>query len=149
MPESSTSAVAPTSRVDRVLGAVVTFAGGGVVGFVLAIVLTPNATTASLAVPLAAGALTGAVACGVLVFAGGYGRLLIPVEGRRWTVELAFAVALVTAAIGLAEVADVASDLLVAGIVACSLLGTRWLGDAVADARGWYDRDAYYRNQDG
>jgi hypothetical protein len=146
MPKSATSTVAPTSRVDRVLGALVTFAAGGVVGFVLAIVLTPNATTASLAVPLAAAGLTGAVAAGVLVFAGGYDRLLIPVEGRRWTFELVLAVALVAAAIGLAETVEVASDLLVAGIVACSLLGTRWLGDAVADARGWYDRDRYYRD---
>ncbi|WP_227132599.1 hypothetical protein [Halorubellus salinus] len=149
MPESSTSTVAPTSRVDRVLGALVTFAGGAVVGFVLAVVLAPDATATSFVVPLVVAALAGALATGVLVFAGGYDRLLVPVEGRRWAVELAFALALVTAAIGLADVADVASDLVVAGIVVCSLLGTRWLGNAVADARGWYDRDAYYRTQDG
>jgi hypothetical protein len=149
MSESSTSTVAPTSRVDRVLGALVTFAGGAVVGFVLAVVLAPDATATAFVVPLAAAALIGAVATGVLVVAGGYDRLLVPVEGRRWTVELAFALALVTAALGLADVAGVASDLLVAGLIACSLLGTRWLGNAVADARGWYDRDAYYRDQDG
>ncbi|MFC6952104.1 hypothetical protein [Halorubellus litoreus] len=142
MQPSSTNAV---PRVDRVLGALVTFAGGAVVGFVLAVVLAPDATATSLAVPLAGAGLTGAAATVVLVFAGGYDRLLIPVEGRRWAVELLAALAFVTAALALADAADVASDLLVVGIVASSLLGTRWLGDRVADALDWYDRDAYYR----
>ncbi|WP_323674507.1 hypothetical protein [Halorubellus sp. PRR65] len=142
---SPTSSVAPVPRVDRVLGALVTFVAGAVLGFVLGILLAPDPT--SLVVPLAS-ALAGAVLTGVLVVAGGYDRLLIPVEGRRWTVELAAALVLVVAALWIAETADVASDLLVLALVACSLLGTRWLGDAVADARDWYDRDAYYREGD-
>lgn len=139
------SPTAPVSRVDRALGALVTFAAGAVVGFVLAVVLAPDATATSLAVPLAAAGLAGAAATVGLVFAGGYDRLLIPVEGRRWAVELLAALAFVTAAIALADAVDFVSDLLVVGIIASSLLGTRWLGDSVAEARDWYDRDAYYR----
>ncbi|NHN41940.1 hypothetical protein G9C85_09905 [Halorubellus sp. JP-L1] len=144
----SASSVAPVSAVDRALGALVTFAGGAVVGFVLALLLAPNPTESALVVPLATAVLAGTAAAGALVYAGGYDRILIPVEGRRWTVELAFALAVVAGAFALADVADVVSDVLVVGIVALSLLGTRRIGDAVADARGWYDRDDYYRENE-
>jgi hypothetical protein len=142
---SAASSIAPVPRVDRVLGALVTFAAGAVVGVVLAVVLAPDPTSAVVPV---AGVLAGTVATGILVVAGGYDRLLTPVEGRRWATELAVALALVVAVLRFAEAAGATSDLVVVALVACSLLGTRWLGDAAADARDWYDRDAYYRERD-
>jgi hypothetical protein len=143
----SSSSAAPVPFVDRVLGGLVTFAAGALVGFVAAVLLAPDPTAGALAVPLAAAALAGTAAAGVLVYAGGYDRLLVPVEGRRWTVELALAVTLVFVALTVADALAVSSDVLVLAVVALSLAGTRRVGDAVADAFDWYDREASHREQ--
>jgi hypothetical protein len=143
----SSSPTAPVPFVDRALGGLVTFAGGALVGFVAAVVLAPDPTGSALLVPLAAGALAGTAAAGTLVYAGGYDRLLVPVEGRRWTVELAFAVALVLLVLSVADALSISSDALVVAVVALAVLGTRRVGDAVADAFDWYDRDAAHRDQ--
>lgn len=137
MPRNSTAASVPP--VDRALGATVTFVAGAVLGYVLALVLTPSPTGATGTVPAFAGVVVGLTATVALVFGGGYDRLLVPVEGRRWVVELAFAFAVVTATSALAEAVTLVSDVFVVGVLALSLLGTRRVGDAVADARGWYD----------
>ena len=143
----SQSSTAPVPLVDRALGGLVTFAGGALVGFVAAVVLAPDPTGSTLLVPLAAAAVAGTVAAGTLVYAGGYDRLLIPVEGRRWTVELALATALVVVVLSVADALSISADALVAAVVALAVVGTRRVGDAVADAFDWYDRDAYHRDQ--
>jgi hypothetical protein len=147
-PSSASSSVAPVSGVDRTLGALVTFAAGSVVGLFGALLLAPTPTDSAVVVPLAVGVAVGAVATGVLVYAGGYDRLLVPIEGRRWLVELTFALLVVTGAFALADLLAIASDVLVVATLALPLFGTRRVGDAVADARGWYDRDTYYRERE-
>jgi len=133
------SAVPDTPPVDRAFGAVVTFAAGSVLGYVLAVVLTPDATTGTSVVPASGGVAVGLAAVVVFVFAGGYEHLFVPVEGRRWAVELGVAFAVVAGAFGLADAIPVVPDVLALVVVVLGLLGTRRIGEAVADARGWYD----------
>lgn len=143
---SGEPSVASVPPVDRALGAVVTFAAGSFVGYVLALVLAPAPTDATGVVPAVAGVAVGLVAAVVLVFAGGYQRLLVPVEGRRWAVELGVAFLVVAGVFALDSVVPAVPDLLAVLVAALGVLGTRRVGEAVADARDWYDRDDYYRD---
>jgi hypothetical protein len=141
------STVAPVPRVDRALGAALTLAAATFVAFVAVVLLAPDATTASesLAFPAAIGVVVGAAATAWLLL-DGYDRFGVPVEGRRWVVELAaFGAAFATAQLVVDAVTALpAWSLLVAALGA--LYASSRLGRTVADARDWYDRDAYYRN---
>lgn len=137
------SDAAPVPLVDRALGAVLTFlvaTPGGVLG--TAVLASP--TTAPTAPgPLLAGTTVGAVAALALAFGGGYARLLVPVEGRRWTVELCVAATGLVVATALVDLVPALTVVWVAIALATALYGTVYAGERVASARDWYDRGAY------
>jgi uncharacterized membrane protein len=137
------SDAAPVPFVDRTLGAALTF---------LATAALAAAATATLATePLAPtdvdallpGATVGVVATLVLVLADGYAVLRVPVEGRRWTVELAVATVAVLAALALVEVVPTLTVVWVGLAAAVTYYGTVYVGERAVDAYDWYDRDAY------
>lgn len=141
------STVAPVPRVDRALGALVTLAGTAFVAFVAIVLLVPDATTASgLRLVAVAAALVVGTAATAWLLVDGYDRFHVPVEGRRWTVELAVFGAIFAAGQLLVDAVPALPDwtLLVAALAA--LYASSSVGSAVADARDWYDRDAYYRD---
>lgn len=135
--DASTPSVPP---VDRAFGAVVTFVAASFVGYLVALLLVPEPTATGL-VPAGAGVVVGLVATVALVFAGGYERLLVPIEGRRWAVELAAAFVVVAGAYAFEDVAPGVSTVFVLLVIAAGIFGSRYVGDGVADARGWYDHD--------
>lgn len=142
------STVAPVPRIDRALGALVTLAATAFVAFVAIVLLAPDATTADGLLPIAVAAtVIGATATAWLLL-DGYDRFRVPVEGRRWTVEIAVFGAIFGAGQGLVDAIPLlpAWTVLVAALVA--LYAGSTAGSAVADARDWYDRDAYYRQND-
>ena len=142
------STVAPVPRVDRALGALVTLAATAFVAFVAIVLLAPDATTADGLLSIAVAAVVlGATATAWLLL-DGYDRFRVPVEGRRWTVELAVFGAIFAAGQALVDAIRLAPawTVLVAALVA--LYASSTAGSAVADARDWYDRDAYYRRND-
>jgi MFS family permease len=134
-------AAPPVSRLDRVLGALVTFSAAGLLGFIGAYLLAPEPDELALSIGLAAAVLAGVAAAGGLVFARGYDRLLIPVEGRRWTIELVVALAVVVGAFALADAFPDLPDLAVFLVLGLGLLATSRLGHAIANARSWYDQE--------
>jgi len=121
--------------VDSAVGAAVTFVAATLVGYLLALVLAPTPTATALAA--AAGVVVGVAATVVLVFGGGYERLLVPVAGRRWAVELAVAFVAVAGAYAVEPLVPVLADAVVVLAVAAAILGSRYVGAGVAAARGW------------
>ena len=144
------SPVAPVPRIDRALGALVTLAATAFVAFVAIVLLAPDATSADgldLVVVVVAATVLGAIATAWLLL-DGYDRFRVPVEGRRWTVELAVFGAIFAAGQVLVDAIPLLPvwTVVVAALVA--LYAGSTAGSAVADARDWYDSDAYYRQND-
>lgn len=137
------SDAAPVPPVDRALGAALTFFTTAALGTVAATVLATDPLAVTDVDAVLAGATVGVVATLVLVVGDGYAYLLIPVEGRRWTIELAVATVGVLAAYALVELAPALTVVWVGAAAAVAYYGTVYVGERAADAFDWYDRDAY------
>jgi hypothetical protein len=137
------SDAAPVPLVDHVLGAALTFLVTSALAAVGVELADPTIAAATDPGALARGVGVGVVATILLVPADGYGRLLVAVEGRRWTVELAVAALAVGAATVLVELVPALTVVWVALALAVVYYGTVYVGTRVADAYQWYDRDAY------
>ncbi|WP_323674508.1 hypothetical protein [Halorubellus sp. PRR65] len=137
------SDAAPVPPVDRALGAALTFFATSVLATVAVTTLATDPTAATDVDPLLPGATVGAVATLVLVLGDGYALLLVPVEGRRWTLELAVAAIAVLAADALVDLAPTLTVVWVALAAAVAYYGTVHVGERAVDAYDWYDRDAY------
>lgn len=141
------SIAAPVPRIDRVVGAVVTFAATTFVAFVAVVLLAPDATTARRVVAAVAAVALGAAATAWLLL-DGYDRFGVAVEGRRWGVELAVFATAFAAAQLLVDAVDALPPWTLVVLALVALYAGSSIGHAVADARDWYDRDAYYRQND-
>ncbi|NHN41941.1 hypothetical protein G9C85_09910 [Halorubellus sp. JP-L1] len=134
---------APVPLVDRVLGAALTFLATSALGTFGAVIFATDLVAPTDADALLAGATVGVLATVLLVPADGYARILVPVEGRRWTVELGVAALALATANALVELAPALTVVWVALALAVAYYGTVYVGERVADAFEWYDRDAY------
>lgn len=137
------SDAAPVPPVDRALGAALTFFATAALGAVAATVLAAEPLAVTDVDAVLAGATVGVAATLLLVVADGYAYLLVPVEGRRWTIELAVATVGVLAAYVLVELAPALTVVWVAVAAAVAYYGTVYVGERAVDAYDWYDRDAY------
>ena len=143
----STSTVAPVPRIDRAVGALVTLAATAFVAFAAVVIIVPDARITDGLLPVAVAVVVGTTTTAWLLL-DGYDRLRVPVEGRRWTVELAVFGALLAAGQGLVDAIRLLPAWGFLGVALAALYASSTVGRAVADARDWYDRDAYYRQHD-
>ncbi|MFC6952105.1 hypothetical protein [Halorubellus litoreus] len=137
------SDAAPVPPVDRALGAALTFFVTAGVGSFGAAFVDPTLPAAAGPAGVARGAIAGVLGTLLLVLGDGYAYLRVAVEGRRWTIELAVVAVAVLAASALVDLVPTLTIVWVALGAAVVYYGTVHVGERVAEARDWYDRDAY------
>lgn len=143
LPVQFASDAAPVPPVDRALGAALTFFATAALGSVAATMLATEPRASTDVDAALSGVALGALATLALVLADGYAYLRVPVEGRRWTVELAVAAVAVLAASVLVDLAPALTVVWVALAGAVAYYGTVHVGERAVEAFDWYDRDAY------